>query len=115
MTTPSQTQWMATAVHPDGRQVEACLVQPNMPLLEEFAAALLGRMEELEIRPIRGGRRVRSRLRALKNHGFDIHGIRSEAPMEQRCEMPLSETGHRPGQEACRTNHCEGAASSQQP
>lgn len=105
---------MATAVHPDGRQVEVCLVQPVMPLLEEFAAAFLARMEELGIRPMRGGRRVRSRLRALKNHGFDIDGIRCEALAPQRCDMQPSEPTHRPGPQLCGTTVRVGSAACHQ-
>lgn len=71
-----QFAWVATAVHFDGSQFEVTLVQEDMPLLEEFAVAMLGHIQQLSLRPRRGGRRARSRLRALRDYGYAIDGIR---------------------------------------
>lgn len=76
MSVSPQVVWVATAVHFDGSQFEVTLVQEDMPQLEEFAIAMLGHIQQLAMRPRRGGRRARSRLRALKDYGYAIDGIR---------------------------------------
>jgi hypothetical protein len=78
--TPQVTRWVATAVHADGLQLEAEISQEDMPLLQDFAAALLVQVAALDLRPRRGSARPRSKLRMLKDYGFSIDGIRELGP-----------------------------------